>query len=92
MIRKSKDMIGSIAAVISIQICVGDADLMRRHILKCPHDTGHLESRVRFIIGLEISLGLAPKTLFYYAYVLTKRRVILELGLRYWYRCLETGA
>ena len=60
--------------------------------VECPHDTGHLESRVRFIIGLEISLGLAPKTVFYYAYVRTNRRVILELGLRYWYRCLETGA
>ena len=35
--------------------------------LECPDDTGHLESRVRFIIGLEISLGLALKTVFYYA-------------------------
>ena len=33
----------------------------------CPDDTGYLESRVRFIIGLEISLGLACKTVFDYA-------------------------
>ena len=29
--------------------------------LKCPDDTGHLECRVRFKIGLELRLELASK-------------------------------
>ena len=37
------------------------------HVYQCPHNTGHVENRVIFILGLEISLGLADRMVFYYA-------------------------